>query len=330
MRGFDSNYKDLPDYILKITYQIWENNDVEAIREFYADTPKVSLPTPTRSPAGIIYGAQPVIESTYASKKLFPDRTLLGEDVIWTGNDNEGYFSSHRILSTSTHSENGIYGEPTGKKLYYRTIADCACKNNQVYDEWLVRDQGAIVRQIGIDPKQFAIDLIADEGGPEKAIKPFDQNTPVKSIYKSPILKSGNCGEVYASILTSIMNINLDKTINDNYDRAIQQFQPGGKTHHGRDEVAKFWKKLRNAFPNALFSIEHIAFTEEINQPKKASVRWSLVGKHDGEDLFGKASNANIYIMGINQVEFGSKGIKNEWILFDETMIWKQILLKTG
>ena len=24
MKGFDSKYKDLPDYILKITYQIWE------------------------------------------------------------------------------------------------------------------------------------------------------------------------------------------------------------------------------------------------------------------------------------------------------------------
>ena len=38
------------------------------------------------------------------------------------------------------------------------------------------------------------------------------------------------------------MNINLEKTINDSYDRAIQQFQPGGNTHHGRDEVIKFWK----------------------------------------------------------------------------------------
>ena len=58
-----------------------------------------------------------VIESTYASLKLFPDRTLLGEDVIWTGNDDEGYFSSHSILSTSTHSVDGMYGKATNKKL---------------------------------------------------------------------------------------------------------------------------------------------------------------------------------------------------------------------
>ena len=31
MKGFDSKYKDLPDYILKITYQIWEEKDVESI-----------------------------------------------------------------------------------------------------------------------------------------------------------------------------------------------------------------------------------------------------------------------------------------------------------
>jgi hypothetical protein len=34
--------------------------------------------------------------------------------------------------------------------------------------------------------------------------------------------------------------------------------------------------------------------------------------------------------MGICHAEFGPQGIKNEWVLFDETMIWKQILIKTG
>ena len=36
MKGFDSKYKDLPDYILKITYQIWEEKDVESINRYYA------------------------------------------------------------------------------------------------------------------------------------------------------------------------------------------------------------------------------------------------------------------------------------------------------
>ena len=34
MKGFDNKFKDLPDYILKITFQIWEEKDVEAIMQY--------------------------------------------------------------------------------------------------------------------------------------------------------------------------------------------------------------------------------------------------------------------------------------------------------
>ncbi|HIA60870.1 MAG TPA: nuclear transport factor 2 family protein, partial [Pelagibacterales bacterium] len=232
MKGFAKQFKNLPDYILKITYQIWEDKDVEAIRDYYADTPIVSLPTPTRSPAGVIYGAEPVIKATYATLKMFPDRQLLAEDVIWIGNDEEGYLSSHRILSRATHLHDGAYGKATGKKLVYRGIADCACKNNQVYDEWLVKDEGAIVRQLGIDPKQYASNLITSEGGPDNAVAPFNEQTPCESLYKSPILPKSNPGQTYAEILKAIMSSNKE-AIEKNYDRAIQQFQPGGFVTHG-------------------------------------------------------------------------------------------------
>ena len=95
MKGFAKQFKDLPDYILKITYQIWEDKDVEAIRDYYADTPTVSLPTPTRSPAGVIYGAEPVIEATYATLKLLisflsdssscNSRSLVQHGLVYVG-----------------------------------------------------------------------------------------------------------------------------------------------------------------------------------------------------------------------------------------------------
>ena len=120
------------------------------------------------------------------------------------------------------------------------------------------------------------------------------------------------------------------KTVEKNYDRAIQQFQPGGLIKNGIEEVIRFWVDLKTAFPDSIFSVEHISFTEEKDQPIKAAIRWSLVGKHDGHGNFGVPSGANVYVMGINHAEFGPRGIKNEWVLFDETMIWKQILMKTG
>mgnify|MGYP001163921170 CR=1 FL=1 len=35
MEGFNKKFKDFPDYILKITYQIWEEKDVESIMQEY-------------------------------------------------------------------------------------------------------------------------------------------------------------------------------------------------------------------------------------------------------------------------------------------------------
>ena len=66
-----------------------------------------------------------------------------------------------------------VYGKATGKKLQYRVIADCHAINNQINDEWLIRDQGAVVRQLGWDPKEYALDLIEREGGAENCIQPF-------------------------------------------------------------------------------------------------------------------------------------------------------------
>jgi hypothetical protein len=34
--------------------------------------------------------------------------------------------------------------------------------------------------------------------------------------------------------------------------------------------------------------------------------------------------------MGASHVEFGPHGVRREYVLFDETSIWKQILMKTG
>ena len=110
MKGFDSNYKNLTDYILKITKQIWEGKDVESISKYYSEN------IPVRSPFGITYGFKPVIDATYKTLEEFPDRQLLGEDVIWSGNDDEGYHSSHRILSKATHLNDGYYGKKNWKQ----------------------------------------------------------------------------------------------------------------------------------------------------------------------------------------------------------------------
>ena len=143
MKGFDPKFTDFPDYIIGITKEIWEDRQISTLHHYYSDDIIV------RSPASIVIGNQGVIAATMATLAEFPDRTLFGEDVIWSGTPETGMLSSHRIISTATHTGDGVYGAASGKRLQYRIIADCHAKNNTIDDEWLIRDQGAIVRQLG-------------------------------------------------------------------------------------------------------------------------------------------------------------------------------------
>ena len=319
MKGFDKKYKDFPDYILKITEQIWEGKDVESIGKFYTKD------IPVRSPFGVTYGNKPVIDATYAPLIEFPNRQVWGEDVIWKGNDDIGYHSSHRILSKGTHLGDGFYGKPSGKDIYYRVIADCACKENQVYDEWIVRDQGAMVRQIGYSPKEFAKKIIESEGGILTASKLFDCDTDKSSNYEAERYKKGSKAEKYTEILKNIFN----NTYNfEGYDRAANIFWPGNVISHGREGIKEKWISLKSIFSNIKFTIEHVGFLEEAGQNPRVSVRWFLEGTHNNDSKeYDKPSNKKIFIMGINHAEFYSNSIIREWVLFDEVAIWKQILI---
>jgi hypothetical protein len=323
IKGFDPKWKDFPDYILGITKEIWEDRGLATLHHYYTKDIVV------RSPASVVIGNKGVIAATAATLAEFPDRQLLGEDVIWSGSAEKGdLLSSHRILSTATHTHSGMYGGATGKKLRYRIIADCAAKNNAIYDEWLIRDQGAIVRQMGWDPKTYAADLIKREGGPDKCVKPLTPKSDKKGGYRGRG-NSNVTGARYADILSRIMAAEMP-VVSKAYDRACQLEHPGGITGHGWADADQFWLGLRAAFPSAKFQIDHQVGREDEGQSPRAALRWSLWGKHEGWGAFGTPTGAEVYVLGISHAEFGPRGLHREYVLFDETAIWKQILLKTG
>ncbi len=322
MKGFDPKFKDFPDYILGITKEIWEDRNIQTLHHYYTDDLAV------RTPASTVRGNEDVIAATMATLAEFPDRQLLGEDVIWSGNAEDGFLSSHRILTTATHARPGLYGAPTGKRLHYRVLADCAAINDQIFDEWMVRDQGAIVRQLGWDPKDYARDLIEREGGHERCIKPLTPDNDIPGSYQG----RGNdheIGQRHADILTRIMGAEMS-AIPAEYDRACHLELPGGLTGHGWEAADIFWMSLRASFPSATFEIHHQIGRADDQMPGRAAIRWSLHGKHDGWGAFGAPTGADVYVMGISHAEFGPWGLRRDYTLIDETAIWKQILLQTG
>ncbi|MEM0900015.1 MAG: nuclear transport factor 2 family protein [Pseudomonadota bacterium] len=327
MQGFDPKFKDFPDYIIEITKEIWEGRGIATLHDYYH--PDIIV----RSPSSVTVGNEGVIAATMATLAEFPDRQLLGEDVIWSGTPEEGMLSSHRILSTATHVGDGVYGKSTGRKLQYRILADCHARNNMIDDEWLIRDQGAIVRQMGWDVKEYARDLIEREGGVANCVKPCTPENDRPGPYKG----RGNDNEWGArlgEILSRIMNADM-AVIEAEYDRAAHLEYPGHVTAHGWAPADHFWMSLRSAFPSAKFEIHHSIGLKDDTMPPRAAIRWSLTGKHEGYGAFGVPTGAPVHVMGISHAEFGVLGLgapklRREYTLFDETAIWKQILMHSG
>ena len=321
LKGFEPEWRDVPDYILGITKRIWEDRDFGSLKRYYADDMLLRLPT------GIYRGNSGALTKVLSTLSEFPDRQLLGEDVIWTEVGEDALFSSHRSLTTGTHA-GGLFGEATGKRTAFRAIADCYARGNAISDEWVVRDYGAVARQLGSSPRQMAARQIEEEGGPERAARPFQPFDDEPGPY-SGTGNDNEWGQRYASILRSVMDAELS-AIEAEYDRACHLEYPGGRTLHGRDGADAFWIGLRASFPDAAFTVHHAMGRDDPMMPPRAAVRWSLHGRHEGRGMFSAPTGAEVYVMGIGHAEFGPWGLRREWQVMDEVSVWKQVLMHAG
>jgi hypothetical protein len=312
-------FASLPDYILGVTLEIWEGRQIASLHRAYGRD------MVARSTLGVMVGVDDVIHDTLASLAAFPDRQIFGDDVIWSGTAADGYLSSHRSMIIGTHTGHGPFGPPTGRVVAARCIADCFVQDEVITDEWLCYDMGGMVRALGHTPEAYARDMIAREGGPATARRPF---TPAID-RPGPYTGRGNdhpTGQRLADILTRLMSHDI-AVIGDTYDRAVHISHAGNVTGWGRAFAESQWLQFRTAFPDATFAIDHQIGRSDAGQPDRAAIRWSLSGTHSGHGLWGPPTGAPVHIMGFTHAEFGPWGLRREFTLWDEVSIWKQILL---
>lgn len=320
MQGFDARFRDVQDYILTGTREIWDDR---GLRGGMADLYHPAIIH--RDARGVAQGAEAVAALGLAGLLAVPDRRLLGEDVIWCGSDRRGFLASHRMVALGRHTAPGPWGEPTGRALRYRILADRFAKANRISDEWQVVDTEAIFGQIGGDVKTWARARLDRTDSPEPVFCP-EVDVP------GPYTGRGNdetWGLAFELVLERLMGGQLS-VVPEQYDAACQLAYPGGRDVHGWREVERFWLGLRQAFPDAEFAVHHRIGLEEPMLPPRAALRWSLTGRHDGWGLFGRPTGARVHVMGISHVEFGPEGLRREWTLFDAAAIWMQILAEEG
>ena len=147
-------YRSPRDYILNWTDVIWIDRAIGRLADHYGQDVRV------HTAYGETYDFDTVISNSVQKFAAFPNTGGgLGEDVVWEQRGANGFISSHRTLKSGTHTGYWTYGAPTGRDFVSRTIAHCLVQDNKIVEEWLVRDEWAVLEGLGLDPRRIAEQL---------------------------------------------------------------------------------------------------------------------------------------------------------------------------
>jgi predicted ester cyclase len=327
MKGFDDQYNDFVDYIMKITHRIWEEKGIGIIYDTYHNN--VVMHAGSQN----ITGIKEVISGTTQTLHSFPDRRLIGQNVIWSKFDKNGYLSSHRIISTATNLGDSSFGPATGKKVNFRTTVDCAVEDNRIHEEWLVRDNLWIVKQLGFDPHEIAKRLAKATAHKSPSLQSRYGLCEAMDGQFFPTLyeaKDSSVGEMMLEMTSRIYNYKLFNEVKKYYHENAVLHYICDKDLVGYKEIQGMMLSLFASFPNASFDVDRVTYNQRANENEfDVAVRWRLRGLHEGIGFFGKPSGKPIEILGINHYHIAHNKVKEEWMTFDGIDVLRQVYLET-
>jgi predicted ester cyclase len=323
MQGFDDCYADIIDYIIRCTHRIWEERGLDLIDSHY------SADCPVWTMAGPVFGAETIKRNTAATLVSFPDRTLVGDAVIWSGDDKQGYLSSHRITSHATNLGASEFGAVTGKKIEFITIADCLCLQNRIIEEWLVRDNAAIVRRLGFDIAALAAaQAKADQAnGPavwrqEAMAKVRELTTPALTTSKpDPATTPLDFARWYFACILQNMTA---QAIAAAYAPQAQITLPDERRALGHAAIATARAAIFDCFTDGAFTPDHIGSVVE-GPYTDIALRWSYTARHTRNGRYGSPSGRDIYILAVTHLRTIDGQVVEEWTVFDELALRRQI-----
>ena len=324
MKGFEVQYKNIIDYIVRITYHIWEDKNIGYIYDTFSNDCRVW------DEFGLQSGSEKIIADTVHTNNAFPDIRLFADEVIWAGDDNASFHTSHRTIITGTNTGYSKFSKPTGKSVRLFCIANCVAKNNEIYYENVVYDTAALITQLGLNVNQVAKD-IANKGGIGPFAPDFKNSKPKRKTGKTkPISfeipeKVSNVREFAHSIFNIIWNRRNFSAIDHVYSDNIVFECSTGRIFKGKKQLRSFIISIIASFPDLALSIEDIYWMGNEQVGYLVSIRWGAIGAHKGNGYYGAPTDKECYIWGITQWQIENNKIIKEWTAFNEFGILMQI-----
>jgi len=324
LEGFDEIYADIVHYIIRSTHRIWEEGGIGLLYTHYSHN------MPLHTTEGTTYGRDAVIAATQRALAAYPDIRLFGDDVVWAQHG-DSYHTSHRITHAGSNLGWSEYGPPTGKKLKRRAVAHCVVHQNRIVEEWLVRDELAVVRSLGLDEfavagKIGAADIQA-RGGPVSTatgeVPRLQGQLPPVEIDEAP---DGvpRAEHLVRSMFQQVWNWRRLDRLSDYYAPTAVIKTSTDLTLNGPVPLRHHILSWLAGFSDMAISVEH-TMSNERSGGTVVATRWRMDGTHDGPGRWGDPTGRRVTLLGVSHQLVIKGTIAAEWTVFDEFALLKQI-----
>ena len=325
MKGFDDTYVDIVDYIIRITHRIWEDQDVGYIYDTYAPSCRVY------DDAGPRHGIEQMVAGTIQRISAFPEMRHYADEVIWAGNDEQGFVTSHRALNIGYHTGHWRWGPPTGRKVNSWVIANCVIGDNEIYEEWVLYNLAAQLSQLGIN-----VAAAAKAHGNAGALAPLTE----RGITEVQRLQGGQKPYPYPAYEGRGISVDhfVRQLFHDTYNRRdfsaidrayapnVRWYGTTNRSGYGRSDVRAMARNLLSTFPDLGLHVDEVYWMGNDEEGYRVSVRWTAQGTHRGWSLYGEPTGRRVYIWGLQQLYIQRGQIVEDWMLFNEFEVMSQIL----
>jgi len=322
--GFEKTYQNIIDYIVRITYKIWEDRNVDYILETYSPTSKVY------DDYGLQLGNQKIVNDTHHTTEAFSNIKLIADEVIWAGDDKIGFHTSHRTIIRGTNDGPSKYGPATNKDIDVLVIANCVALKNRIFLEHVCYNTSSMLLQLGMNLNDMAKKLAATapQGWPRNQ-KTWDdlRNSarPEIPIFENLPIAGFDIDRFLRNTFENFWNKRDYDNLGLNFVENLQFEGPTSRKFNGLKDYQNFLNSLTTCFPDLELQIDEIYWMGDEVNGFLSSTRWSASGTHKGPGLYGHPTGTQIQIWGITQNEIQKGRITKEWMLFNELDLMMQI-----
>jgi predicted ester cyclase len=324
MRGFEQTYQNIIDYIVRITHRIWEDRDVGYIADTYSNRSKVY------DDYGLQHGNQKIIADTHHTTGAFSNIQLIADEVVWAGNDEIGFHTSHRTIIRGLNDGDSKYGPATNRNVDVLVIANCVALGNEIFLEHVLYNNSSLLQQLGLDLNDMAgqMSLAAPAGWPRDIATWNDlrsATSPQNPISKSSPVAGFDVDKFVRSNYDKIWNSNDYGSIGAAYSDNFTFQGPTDRVSVGTRPYQAFLASLKSTFPDLKLQVDEVYWMGNEQQGFLTSERWSATGTHTCAGIYGPASGCEVQVWGITQHRIINGRIVSEWMLFNELDLMMQI-----